>query len=231
MEHRKHPTQLLSTRHSASGEGSNIEPQAFSLIELLVVVAIMVLVCAFTFPAVNSMLTSYNIGAGADMVVGQLESARQSTIALNRAVEVRFYRYAIQGMAGEQPSSPATGKYRALQIFQYNPTGAALPLTKVMQLPTGIIFDSGTLSSLLAAIPQKTYTPPLDPQVNLPECGTNYLCTAYQIYPGGNTTLASSQWFVTLHRLTDGDALTSPPHNYATIQVDPVSGVVRLYRP
>ena len=203
----------------------------FSLLELLLVVAIIVLVYAFALPAANSMLTTYRLSTGADIAVGQISSARHSAIAHNHTVEMRFYRYALSGYPGEQPTSPATGKYRALQLFEYNDGGKAVPITKVSQLPGGIIMDSGTLSTLLASTQLKIFgnSTSLDPQVTLAECGTNYICSAYQINPGGITSLSATQWwYLTLHKLTDGDALATPPHNYATIQVDADSGTVRV---
>src|ERR1700739_1522897 len=147
MEHR--PNQLtLEVRDGCHREGcaGSCQRHAFTLLELLIVVPIMVLVCAFPIPAVPPLLTSYTLAPGADMALGKLGSARQSALATDHTVEVRFYRYALQGMPGEQPSNPASGHFRALQIFQYTSSGAALPLTKVNQLPTGVIFDSGTLS-------------------------------------------------------------------------------------
>lgn len=229
MEHQ--PGQLNSEVCHREGRTGRSPRNSFTLLELLIVIAVMLVVSALAVPAVTSLLTSYNLATGADMVLSQLGFARQSALAIDHTVEVRFYRFAIQGMPGELPSNPASGKFRAFQIFQFASSGVALPLTKVEQLPTGIIFDSGTLSSLLAASQQKTFNPPLDSQVSLPECGTSYSCAAFRVSAAGNTSLAPAQWFVTLHTRAAGDALTAPPPNYATIQIDPVSGVVRLYRP
>ena len=119
----------------------------FSLLELLVVVAIMMIIYALVAPAANSIVMSFRLNSAADSVVNTLSFARQSSIAQNRTVEVRFYRFALAGMPGEQPSNPATGKFRAIQAFAYNSSGSAVPLMKVQMLPDGIIFDSGSVLS------------------------------------------------------------------------------------
>jgi uncharacterized protein (TIGR02596 family) len=232
MEHQPEQLRRPSSRTGFARQPiAAASPRAFTLLELLLVILILVLVTAFVVPAVGATLVAMRLRTAADMAVNQIASARQSAIALNRTVEVRFYRFAALGQPGEQPSDPATGKFRALQVFQYDESGLAIALTKVEQLPDGVIFDSGPLSSLLATIPKKTFKAPLDAQVALPVCGTNYTCTTYQILPGGNTSLAAGQWYITVHNQNDGDAPPSLPKNYAAIQIDPASGVVRTYRP
>lgn len=208
---------------------------AFSLIELLVVMAIIALLFSFVVPAGNSMMAASRLTDGLSRVEGTLINARQVAIAHNHTVEVRFYQYGDPEVPGEQATVPSSGRYRALQAFEYLDSGAASPIGKMERLPTGIAFDAGsTLSSLLARTQTKSFTAAsgLDPQVSLPRgVGTNYNCAAYQVTPSGMTTLTMANWFVTLHRETDGDNLPAPKGNYATVQVDPISGNVKHYRP
>lgn len=212
----------------------------FSLVELLVVVAIIMVIYALATPAVTSIVLSFRLNSAADSIVNTLGFARHSSIAQNCTVEVRFYRFALAGMPGEQSSNPATGKVRAIQAFEYNSSGIAVPLMKVQMLPTGIIFDSGSaLSPLLAGSQQQTYA--ATSQVSLPEAGMNYTYGTYQIRPSGITqvglssgtftTLPTGLSCITLHKLTDGDALSRPPSNYVTIQVDPISATPQSYKP
>ncbi len=199
----------------------------FSLMELMVVMAVMALLAALAAPAVSSLLSSSRLSDATDQVVALLGYARQSAVALNHTVEVRFYQFS-------DPSIPSsTSHYQAMQVFQFDDDGNAIPLTKVQFLPGQIICDAGsTLSPLLGTSQAKTFNPPLDAQISLPRIGASYTCAAFQFAPSGITTLvATSSWFVTLHRAADGDNLSTPPTNYSTVQIDPVSGSVKTYRP
>ena len=201
----------------------------FTLLEMLLAVAIMAILATLLAIPVVSLISSTRLSGATDHVVGLLGYARQSAIALNHTVEVRFYKYT-------DSEAPAGGnRYQAVQIIQYSDSGQAVPLTKVQWLPPSIIFDSNsTLSPLLSLT--KNFGPPvdpvLDPQISLPRIGTLYTCAAFRFMPTGVTNLAAtSAWYITLHRKTDGDNLSAPPVNYATIQIDPTSGAVKVYRP
>jgi uncharacterized protein (TIGR02596 family) len=208
-------------------------PGGFTLIEMICVIAIIAVLVTLIVPATNSLMTASELSGATDQVVGRISYARQAAIARNHTVEVRFYQFADPELPGEQAGNPATGKYRALQLFEYLENGAAVPLTKVEMISERIIFDSGLpLSPLLGATRKKTFAPPLDGPAILPRgVGITYNCAAFQFTPSGATRLALANWFLTLHQASSGDALTSPPANYATVQIDPVSGTVKSYRP
>lgn len=217
----------------------------FSLIELLVVMAIIIMLMALVVPASTSMMAASRLTTAASSVSGLLSYARQNAIASNHTMEVRFYRYGDPEVPGEKANDPTTGRFRAVQLFEYQENGVARAVTKAEPLPGGIIFDAGTedpkttLSSLFGKQHEKQFTPAggsgapqLDPKVNLPRgVGTNYDCMAFQFSPSGITNLGFGNWFVTLHKANDGDNLGQPPPNYATLQVEPVSGAVKTYRP
>lgn len=210
--------------------------RGFTLVELLVVLAILGVIAVFIVPASNSVLRGSQLSQGGQMVNDQLALARQIAVSSNHSVEVRFYRYADPLMPGETAGSPTTGRYRALQVFQILDAGAASPLGKIMTVPPSIIIDSGpTLSSILTLT--KTWNAPQgDPQTNLPNgVGTNYNCSAFRFLPDGSTNLTppTGQWFVTLHNINDKDGITSPPagFNFFTVQVDATNGHLKTYRP
>lgn len=207
--------------------------KAFTLVELLAVMAIIVLVMAFAVPAMSTALGGSQLTQGSQMVNDQLTYARQLALSKTHSVEVRFYQYADPQTPGETVGIPATGKYRALQIFDIQTSGTVTPLGNVQLVPQSIIIDSGTtLSSLLASTQQKTWTVS-DPQVKLPRAGANYNCRAFRFLPGGSTNLTPppTQWFLTLHGINSGDAMTSPPPNYYTIQLNAINGHLQTYRP
>ena len=55
---------------------------------------------------------------------------------------------------------------------------------------------------------------------------------AMRFLPNGSTDLVpTANWYLTVHSGLSGDPMASPPPNFVTIQVDPVSGIVVFYRP
>ena len=206
---------------------------AFSLLEVIMVMAIIALVTVFVIPAASNTMMGMRVTGASNQVLGIIANARQKAIVRNRTVEVRFYRFADPEMPGEDPAKPESGRYRALQVFEYDDHGAALPVTQVERLPDGIIFDANTaLSSIFDPKQSKSFVPPLDPPVVIPRgTGTKYQCSAFQFTPTGSTRFGFGKWFVTLHKATDGDNLAVPPPNYATIQVEAISGTAKIHRP
>ena len=201
---------------------------AFTLIELLAVMAIIVLAASFMGPAIGTILRGSHLTQASDMLVSNLALAKQSAISNNCQVEVRFYQYSDPESPGEQASDPTSGKYRALQLFQIGENGVASACGKVERLPQMIIIDSGTTLSTLLSSPKQ------DPTDAIPRAGKNYKWCAFRFRPDGSTNLSPivpAYWCVTLHNATEGDNLAKPPANYATIQIDPISGSLKSYRP
>jgi len=209
-------------------------PQGFSLVELLVVLAIIALLGALIVPSITSALRGSALSQGGQEVISEIAGARQVALSQNRVVEVRFYRVAESGMPGEVAGNPATGKFRALQSFVYDSTGTiSTALDKVQMLPDMVIMDSGsTLSTLLGSTQAKSWTAS-DPQIMLPVVGTSYNACVFDFEPDGSTNLnpIGQQWFVTLHGFTSGDNLTTLPVNFFTLQVDALNGHIQNYRP
>ncbi|MCX6960984.1 MAG: Verru_Chthon cassette protein D, partial [Verrucomicrobia bacterium] len=159
------------------------------------------------------------------MVQQQLASARQTAIARNRRVEVRFYKF-------DNPDDIGTTQtFCALQSFLIDDLNAATPIGRLTKLPATVLINESAANSSLFTVSDKTWTAGTDPQITLPGVST-YTAKAFQFRPDGSTSLSSaSNWFLTLHAATAGATASSLPPNFATIQIDPVSGAVRTYRP
>jgi uncharacterized protein (TIGR02596 family) len=206
---------------------------AFTLVELLVVLAIIAIMATLVIPATTSLIRSSNLTAAGDQVAAILNLARQHAMARNRAVEVRWYRFADPNFAGEVITSPATGHFRAMQAFEDDGTGNLIPFTKMQRLPNGIIMDSSVTYSPL--IPDFTGT---TTTVQIPLVGTSYNYSAFRYEADGSTNIntvttgTSTSWCLTLHNISDGaDPLTAVPKNYVTVVVDPTDGIPIVYRP
>lgn len=211
----------------------------FTLLELLAVICLIVVIVAFTVPAISPMLKGSQLTQGSLMISEQLHMARQIALSKNRAVEVRFYQFGNAGSPGEQANSPATGHYRAIQLFEVQESGAFTAQGKAVRVPDSIIIDGGaTLSSLIGGAGAES-NPALTTggglNVPLPRVGTQYNCVSFRFLPGGTTDLPKTPgcaWFLTLHALNLGDNLApAPPPNFFTIQIDPFNGHIKNFRP
>lgn len=196
--------------------------RAFSLVELLVVIAILGLLLVFSMPALQSLNGGLDLTRAADLVNAQLSLARQTAISRNRTVEVRFYSY---------PRDGGPPRIRAVQPFvgSEEAEGAWQPLMRPQYLPQRICLDSGmALSPLLAS--QTNRTGP-ESGVALPGIGMSYTYSTISFRPDGSVDLPAGADFATLKAARLDDPLSQLPENYAIIQVSPVSGRQRTYRP
>jgi prepilin-type N-terminal cleavage/methylation domain-containing protein len=229
---------------------------AFSLIELLVVIAIIAVIGGFAVPAVGNLLKGTALTQAANMITDTIAGARQHALTRNRSVEVRFFRFWNTESVGEPVPSAAsdldtkppglnyTAQYRAFQAFEIGDGGIANPIGKLAMLPNTVILSAEpALSSLLgntdpAIGPVKTTWTANDPE--LPRgVGTRYEYVAFRFQPDGATTLSPNNgpsnglWFITVHLLDDtkNGSSSSPPPNFFTLMIDPVSGSAKIMRP
>ena len=201
------------------------DDHAFTLIELLMVVALMTLVLTFTVPLVSQAFMANQITLGAQTVMDQLNLARQTALTKNRVVETRLYTY----LSPENVDS--TEQTRAVQNFIFDETNAhTTALDEIHYLPDGTIISSvSTYSSLVQASREKTAWANGDTKPSLPRgIGNNYTVYAIRFRPDGSTDLGAGSWFATVR---SGNGKSTELTNYATIHIDPYNGSLRLYRP
>ena len=215
----------------------------FSLIELLVVILIIAIIAVFVTPAASTILKGSQLSQAEQILTDQIKLARQQALTKNHNVEVRFIRYGDPEMPGEQANMPSTGFYRAIQVFDVLDNGAVVPLDKPVLLPQAIIVSPGTLSTLVSHADMQ---PSKQAKKQKSSDGTggdpglprgidwNYDFVSFRFLPDGSTSLNSTNgvvWCVTLHNFNDRPSGNVPPPNFVTLQLDPVAGSVRLYRP
>ncbi len=217
---------------------------AFTLVEMLVVMGIIVILITIVAPASSTILKGNDLTQGGQDLSSQIAVARQSALTQNHPVEVRFYQYGDASKPGESVADPTSGRFRAMQSFAISEAGVATPLDKRHNLPNTVLIDSGTtLSTLIGNAsangasgsgPIRTTAPQAYP---LPEIGKNYNSVAFRFFPDGSTNLplaagtTVNSWFITLHSSQYGDHPPTVPPNFMTIQIDASNGHTREFRP
>ena len=199
----------------------------FTLVEMLVVLAIILVLSALVVPPVASLLRSLQITQAGNLISTQLDLARQLAVSKDLTIQVRLV----------VPSG--SSYFSALALLKPTYPTPAVPsptpslVDKPTVLPGPIIMDSGsTLSSLTQPASASPLSTPTSSDPPLGSLGSSYSYIGFYFYPDGSTSLTpTSIWYVTLHNLTDGNNLTAPPKNYYTIQIDPSSGRITQYTP
>lgn len=201
------------------------KPSGFTLIELLVVISIAMLLISLGANVATNVVEANQLSQAGEMIQDELRLARQTALARDRVVEVRFYKPEAADSFGDQQG------VNAVQCFIFDDENiAATPLRDVKRLPGAIkVSDDATLSSLIVPARIKTDWTGSDTQVAIPDTGTGYAVYRIRFLPDGGTDLDNQQqWFLTLHNRRERQ---SPPPNYVTIQVKPARGTVRTFRP
>lgn len=189
--------------------------RAFSLVELLTVIAIIILITALAAPMFTSISQGSNLNRAGQILGDHLALARQKAVTLNRDIEVRFYKL----------PDGATSAWRGIQLVQIDQTAsgpAEKPTTRAVELPAGIaMMERNDLSPLITSSPYSgTTNVALRGQVDY---------RSFRFRPDGTTDAADiTKNFVTLGSSTD---TATPPKNFYTLQVNPVTGKAAVYRP
>jgi uncharacterized protein (TIGR02596 family) len=203
---------------------------------MVVVIAIIGIIAVFAIPAASTIIRGSQLSLASQTLTDQISLARQYALTKNRSIEVRFYRFGDPEAPGEKADDPSTGQFRALQIFEVFEGGAPLPIGQVQRLPATTMINCQQLSTLLdvtsgtgSQSPQK----PSDQDPDLPRgVKKNYEYCSFRFRPDGSTNLLPTKtWYATVHLITDNVTSDTPPPNFFTLQIDPVAGTIKSYRP
>lgn len=225
--------------------------RAFTLVEMLVVVTIIVLLLAFTTPALMRTLQSSRLSSVGDSLLGIISEAQQTAYAYNVPVELRFFKY--------KDATESEERFHSYQLFrvtlQSTGTGASLTVKEVL-VPTGnllriadgiTIADNQELSPALSGdgLPDSKeggsagYSGVEDATYNALRFMPDGSCRKVgATKTTGGATLAAltyqtlPQSFFTVS-MDSGQPVTveNLSKNFYTIQVDPFTGKARTYRP
>ena len=203
---------------------------AFTLVELLVVVAVIALIAGLAVPAIEPMMKGSKLTTSADNVKFNLAAWRQQAIAENSPVEIRFIRYVDPTVPGQREAYRGYQAGRFRQKKSENGAGDFVfdPIGNIQKLPEGIVFSSQEqLSSLLTneKVRDGSHEFMVEGQDNLP-------FKSFSFRPDGSTELpkrAGDAWYITIVQERDDEQSKSNPDNFVTLQVDAFNGSVRSY--
>lgn len=195
---------------------------AFSLIEMMVVLAIVSAALALGTPYVFSTIQAASLTSAGDMLMQKISQAQQRALTQNKVVALEFYFYDKDGI---------NACHGLRMVGVDTATNAITPLEEPVYWGDGrVVLVNGELSPLFAN------TPPADTGSAVDEPFKNLEATFHRVrfYPAGSTSLTMPlrQAYVTLVGSNKyREEMTEPPPNYYTVQIDPVAGRSRSYRP
>ncbi|MDR0534159.1 MAG: Verru_Chthon cassette protein D [Verrucomicrobiales bacterium] len=197
---------------------------AFTLIELMVVMAIIGLLVVMSVPAYHRITASLDMTNAGQLLVAQLDNAQQTALASNRTVEMRFYQVP-DALSAETPRY-----FRGIQGFMVLDDGTLSALGKVVYLPESVTLSDDVSQSPPLSVNVKS---PGTEDLPLPGYGLNYRYVVLRFRANGQLDggLGNvNDWFMTVCKKSLGRVDTSKPGDFITVKIDPVSGRTMSYR-
>lgn len=196
--------------------------EAFSLIELLVVMGIVALLMAVTIPALDYATRGGALTRTGALIESVLAQARQEAASRNRDVEVRVLQW-------EQPSE---GTVWGLQSFRVEPDVGGdqfVPVGRLTRLPSNIqVVESEGGASYSPLLTDAK--PELTGSMLIPG-GVTAGYRAFRLRPDGRLAPLPPTPFHEHNFLTIGLKNRPASENYYTIAINPITGQIQSFRP
>jgi uncharacterized protein (TIGR02596 family) len=222
---------------------------AFSLIEMLIVLAMVSMLLVMAAPSLNGVLNAYRLSSAGDTMMGMISEAQQLASSSNKPIEIRFFKYADE--FGGNPSYRACMLFRVDQAVQGTGASATtserlVPQGNLIKLPSGTMLVSDTdLSPLLQGDgPKDTaegkpngYSGVKDATYMALRFMTDGSCR--KVLPVSSAVPFAQLAYQALNQsyftivIDQGGAvnLGNLPKNFYTIQIDPFTSKARSYKP
>jgi Tfp pilus assembly protein FimT len=213
----------------------------FTLVELLVVMAVLIILIGAAMPALSSLLRSEQLDQAAAYIPGELDHARQYAVAHNTYTWVAFYQdtsatgnytlyvATIASTDGTDPSNDFANTALTLPSTQLTVVDrfAAFPQLSLKQA------GANTWSTLPAAAGNVSSLASVQFTLPVPAKGTTEIFTqAVQFNPAGEArVVADLSDLVELGLRPIKGGTTEDTVNMAVIRIAGMTGQTRLYRP
>jgi len=205
--------------------------RAFTLIELLFVIALIAILAVATLPAMRSVLDGTNVNGAASMLEAMIATARQTAMSRNLPVEVRFYQDDDgTGAAWRKVGVVIPASSSGLPTDQWIAPGKMLPGNVIMDAAA----EFSTILSMATApsggatnAPWKSQEPASAPGSVQ---GKNYV--GFRFNADGSSNLPANQaWCLALRNPYAAPAANTPAANFVALVLDPVTGRTLSYQP
>ena len=228
---------MKQIQHKSWSKRDSAVVRGFTLVEMMVVVAMIALIVTAMAPMVFSTIVSTRLTSAGETLAGQISLAHQLAVSSNQTVEVRFYQY-------DDPETPGSGTgYKAVAIMRASASGGLVAqgvnmvqLTDTFYLPSGIVIgDSSQMSPMFAS---GSTSAKVDAERIIKRAATAKY-KAFRFNPDGTSNLESLMGgayrpnlsYLTLAEERIVDTEKTIPKNFFAIQVDPTTGRTTTYRP
>lgn len=183
---------------------------AFSLVELLVVMAILTLLMTMVVPAISSIQQSYQLNKSSALLRDNLLLARQLAITQNTSIFASLCQVADE--SGQK-------RFNTLLLSRLRADGSMQSISKPVRFPPGFSISTDSKWSSVMTLAE----------TNVPLLASSVPCRQIRFKASGSTDLpVSSDWFLTIYH---DPGSSGPSHNFVTLVLDPITGRVFSYQP
>jgi uncharacterized protein (TIGR02596 family) len=202
----------------------------FTLVELLVVIAVVGMIVALAVPSIEPMMKGSKLTTAADDLRFRLSGYRQQAVTENQPIEIRFLKFVDTSVPGGREAYRAyvAGRLRQKQTTTGSGEFVFDPIGNVVRLPDGVVISSlPEFSSIVhdEKLRHGIHDLPVGDQM------TSQFAS-FTFRPDGSTDSpkrAGDLWFVTLVNERDDTAGNTAPDNFISLAVDAYNGSIRVY--